>query len=113
MSTTLPNLVKGKKRQEMPREKRSRTYPQEHGKCLGHRQGQERKQHDLGMESPAPCFALMIVRVPSFYLYHAPALLPLRLDCNSTAGTKMIMPIRPVFCLVGNLDRGEATVKLL
>ena len=36
-----------------------------------------------------------------------------RLDCSGGGGSKVLTPIRPVACLVGNLDVGETVVRLI
>ena len=37
----------------------------------------------------------------------------LRLDVSNTTGVKVLMPIRPVMALSGNLDLGEASIRLI
>ena len=44
---------------------------------------------------------------------HGPNFAELRLDSGSGGGARVLTPIRPIMVLSGNLDLGEATVKLM
>ena len=50
----------------------------------------------------------LTAKIGSQHLLHQP-----RLDSSSGSGTKVVVPIRPVLCLSGNLDINDSTTRLM